>query len=71
MSPTGWLTDSIVDAVQQLLKEQFSKLHGLQSVTLDLVMNYNILSGQQFRNRGGGGSEALASPRQSICSEIN
>ena len=39
--------------------------------TLDLVMNYNILSGQQFRNRGGGGSEALASPRQSICSEIN
>ena len=31
-------------------------------LSLDLVMNYNTLSGQQFRNRGGGGSEALASP---------
>ena len=34
LSPTGWVTDSIVNAAQKLLREQFPHLPGLQDVSL-------------------------------------
>lgn len=44
MSPTGWLVDEIINASQKLLKQQFQNLHGLQDVSLGLVLNYEIIS---------------------------
>lgn len=46
LSPTAWITDSIVNAAQQLLGEQFPKLHGLQDVSLGLNMAFDIMLGE-------------------------
>lgn len=45
LSPVGWITDSVMNAVQQLLQQQFPSVNGLQSVTLGLVCNFNIIQG--------------------------
>ena len=42
MSPTGWLNGNIINAAQDLLKKQFSNLHGLQDVNLGLVVNFKV-----------------------------
>jgi Ulp1 family protease len=41
----GLLNDSIVNAAQRLLKEQFPALGSLQDVALGLIMNFQIESG--------------------------
>ena len=38
----GWMSDSIINAAQKLLKRQFPSLNGLQDVTLGNVMSYRI-----------------------------
>lgn len=45
LSSTGWLPDVMIDAAQMLLAEQFN-MSGLQSVTLGLVMQFNIHRGE-------------------------
>ena len=42
LSPTGWLNGNIINAAQDLLKKQFSSLHGLQDVNLGLVVNFKV-----------------------------
>jgi hypothetical protein len=46
LSPTGWITDGIVNAAQSLLKKQFPAVPGLQSVSLGLVMSFDIQEGE-------------------------
>ena len=46
LSPTAWITDSIVNAAQQLLREQFPQLPGLQDVSLGLTMAFDIMPGE-------------------------
>lgn len=42
LNPAGLLTDTIINAAQMLLKQEFPSLSGLQSVACGLVMNFNI-----------------------------
>ena len=46
LSPTAWLTDTIVDAAQTLLRQQFPALPGLQSVSQGMTMSYDIQRGE-------------------------
>ena len=46
LSPTAWITDSIVNAAQQLLREQFPQLPGLQDISLGQTMAFNIIPGE-------------------------
>ena len=46
LSPTAWITDSIVNAAQQLLREQFPRLPGLQDVSLGLTMAIDVMPGE-------------------------
>ena len=46
LSPTGWITDGIVNAAQGLIREQFPALPGLQDVGLGLVMSFDIQEGE-------------------------
>lgn len=46
LHPTGWLTDNIMNAAQQLLRKQFPDLLGLQSVILGQTMSFKIQSGE-------------------------
>lgn len=46
LSVTGWLTDTIIDAAQILLAQQFPNISGLQSVALGLTMAFNIQTGE-------------------------
>ena len=46
LSPTAWLTDTIVDAAQTLLRQQFPALPGLQSVSQGMTMSYDIQEGE-------------------------
>lgn len=46
LSPTAWITDSIVNAAQQVLREQFPQLPGLQDVSLGPTMAFNIMPGE-------------------------
>ena len=46
LSPTAWLTDSIINAAQRLLGKQFPHLPGLQDVSLGLTMSFNIQTGE-------------------------
>jgi hypothetical protein len=46
LSPVGWLTDSIINAAQQLLKRQFSGIQGLQDVAVSYTMNFEIQKGE-------------------------
>lgn len=43
LSPTAWLSDTIVNASQDLLKKQFPNISGL---ALGLVMNFTIQTGE-------------------------
>ena len=45
LSPTTWLTDSIIDATQTLLKNP-TPVPGLQSVCCGLTMTYNVQPGE-------------------------
>ena len=45
LSPTAWLTDSIIDAAQTLLKKATS-VPGLQSVCCGLTMTYDVQPGE-------------------------
>ena len=42
LNPTQWLTDTIINAAQQLLQKQFPHLPGLQDVTLGQTMNFIV-----------------------------
>ena len=55
LSPTAWLTDSIIDAAQNLLKKEFP-VPGLQSVGCGLTMTFAIQPGEfiQILNTGQG-----------------
>ena len=46
LSPTGWLTDSIINAVQKILRKQFPDVSGLQDTGLGLLCNFTILKGE-------------------------
>lgn len=43
LCPTGWLTDSIINAVQCLLKKQFPNINGFQDTCLGSVYNFKTL----------------------------
>ena len=45
LSPASWLTDSIIDAAQKLLKE-ISPLPGLESVPCCLTMTFDVQPGE-------------------------
>ncbi len=55
LSPTAWLTDSIIDAAQTLLKNA-TPVPGLQSVSCALTMTYDVQPGEfvQILNNGHG-----------------
>ena len=55
LSPASWLTDSIIDAAQKLLKE-ISPLPGLESVACGLTMTFAVQPGEfvQILNTGEG-----------------
>ena len=55
LNPVGWLTDSIVDAAQKLLKD-ISPVPGLESVACGLTMSFTIQRGDfvQILNTGKG-----------------
>ena len=42
LSPTQWLTDTIINAAQQLLTKQFPQLPGLQDVSLGQTMSFVV-----------------------------
>ena len=46
LSPTGWVTDSIINAAQQLLRQHFPQLPGLQDVSLGQTMAFTIMTGE-------------------------
>lgn len=46
LSPVGWLTDSLVNAAQHLLKKQFSAIQSLQDVVVAYTMNFEIQRGE-------------------------
>lgn len=46
LSPVGWLTDSLVNVAQQLLKKQFSTIQSLQDVAVSYTMNFEIQNGE-------------------------
>ena len=43
LHPTGWLTDSTINAAQKLLADQFPDLSGFQDVSKGLTLSYNIM----------------------------
>ncbi len=45
LDTTAWITDSIVNAAQKLLKEQFPGINGLQNVCMGYVMGFEIQAG--------------------------
>ena len=45
LNPVGWITDSIVDAAQTLLKQQFPHIRSLQNVTKGMTMSFYIQTG--------------------------
>ena len=45
LDPVGWLTDSLIDAAQTLLKRQFPGSYGLQRVSLGQIMAFTIQHG--------------------------
>ena len=46
LSPTGWVTDSIINAAEQLLRQRFPQLPGLQDVALGQTMAFTIMTGE-------------------------
>ena len=56
LSPVGWLTDSIIDAAQALLKRDHPHLSGLQTVSKGLTMSYDVQPREfvQILNNGRG-----------------
>ena len=46
LDPVGWMTDTIIDAAQTLLKQQFPHIQSLQSVTLGLTMSFHVQTGE-------------------------
>lgn len=46
LSPTAWVTDSIVNAAQHLLRQHFPQLPGLQDVLLGQTMAFNVMAGE-------------------------
>lgn len=56
LSPTGWLTDNIINAAQGLLKKNPHVVSGLQNVSLGLTMNFDVEPGEfvQILNNGLG-----------------
>ena len=53
LNPAGWLTDSIIDAAQKLIKD-VSPVPGLESVSCGLTMSFDIQRGEfiQILNTG-------------------
>jgi len=49
LSPTGWLTDSIVNAVQSLINKQFPDIKGFQDTCLESVHEFNICKENLFK----------------------
>ncbi len=48
LNPVGWLTDSIVNAAQQLLKKLFPSINSLQDVAIGYTMNFEIQTGKYY-----------------------
>ena len=46
LSPTAWTTDTIVNAAQLLLRQQFPQLPGLQDVSLGQIMALNVCASE-------------------------
>ena len=46
LSPTSWLTDSIIDASQKLLQRMFPAISGFQSVCLGLTTSFQVQPGE-------------------------
>ena len=43
LNPTAWLTDSLIDAAQTLLKKANPAMQGLQSVIRGMTMNFDVV----------------------------
>ena len=56
LNPTAWLTDTLIDAAQILLKKANPAMSGLQSVVLGQTMNFDIEPGEfvQILHNGHG-----------------
>ena len=56
LNPTAWMTDSLMDAAQLLLKKVNPAMQGLQSVTRGITMNFDIEPGEfvQILHNGHG-----------------
>ena len=56
LNPTAWLTDSLIDAAQTLLKKANPAMQGLQSVTRGMTMNFDVEPGEfvQILHNGHG-----------------
>ena len=56
LNPTAWLTDSIINAAQTLLKKANPLMSGLQSVVLGNTMSFDIEPGEfvQILHNGHG-----------------
>ena len=46
LSPTSWLTDSIIDASQKLLQRMFPAISGFKSVCLGLTTSFQVQPGE-------------------------
>ena len=46
LNPTAWVTDSLMDAAQMLLKKVNPAMQGLQSVTRGITMNFDVEAGE-------------------------
>ena len=46
VSPTGWLSDSVVTAAQMLILQHFPSMSGLQPPTLQAVSAFQVHSGE-------------------------
>ena len=46
VNPTGWLTDSIINAAQTLLKQANTAVSGFQDVTLGLASSFSVETGE-------------------------
>ena len=56
LNPTAWMTDSLMDAAQLLLKKVNPAMQGLQSVTRGITMNFDVEPGEfvQILHNGHG-----------------
>ena len=46
LDPVGWMTDTIINAAQILIKQQFPHIQSLQDVALGQAMSFHVQMGE-------------------------